>query len=250
MTTYIESSDCKRDRQLRGGGIRDKPPPYATRAAGFHVIPGEPLLRPPGQRRPADQSELVIEELADPSAVFDVDASIPTISSVNKFRSPASAIEPVSSLLLFAPLPLLPFARAVPLYSLSPLVWSAHYGFCFGKPPCPLLLRNGPVGRWPRMMMLFFPASIGRKDVFATRRRSSSHLRDLLFISSCARATAFTSVSSLVCSCISAGGRAVHLVFGASNALLAHNPFSSGSPVHPSNCSPSLGLSNGSTAIQ
>ncbi|RAH61531.1 hypothetical protein BO85DRAFT_444964 [Aspergillus piperis CBS 112811] len=131
-------------------------------------------------------------------------------------------------------------------------------------PPCPLLLRHGPVGRWPRMMMLFFPASIGRKDVFATRRRSRSHLRDLLFISSCARAAAFTSVSSLVCSCISAGGRAgraVHLVFGAcwcldaevgasANALLAHNPFRSGSPVHPSNCSPSLGLSNGSTAIQ
>lgn len=86
------------------------------------------------------------------------------------------------------------------------------------------------------MMMLFFPASIGRKGVFATRRRSRSHLRDLLFISSCARATALASVSSLVCSCISAGGRAVHLVFGAcwcldaevgasANALLAHNPF-------------------------
>lgn len=68
--------------------------------------------------------------------------------------------------------------------------------------------------------MLFFPASIGRKDVFATRRRSRSHLRDLLFISLCARATALTSVSSLVCSCISAGGRAVHLVFGACWCLL------------------------------
>lgn len=150
----------------------------------------------------------------------------------------------------------------MPLYSLWPLVSSAvlprpeaspsHHGFCFGLPPCLLSLRHGPVGRWPRMMMLFFPASIGRKAVFATRRRYRSHLRDLLFISSCARATAFTSVSSLVCSCISDGGCAVHLVFracwcldaevGASaNALLAHNPTRSASPVHNSNCSPSLG---------
>ncbi|PYI00779.1 hypothetical protein BO78DRAFT_411983 [Aspergillus sclerotiicarbonarius CBS 121057] len=136
------------------------------RVGGLHVIPGEPLLRQPGQRRPAGQSEFSMEKLAGGSPLFD---SRPR-------PSPPSAIEPAPSFLLL-PLSLslpLPLARAAPLSWPSPPPPAAslsRHGSCWVPAPRPLVLRHGPAGPWPTRMMLFFRASVGRKCGFRTRLR-------------------------------------------------------------------------------